>query len=133
MTSSVPPQARAAAGKARELFARLRPGALEARRALPIRRPAAEVRAIWADPKTRAAVLGGIPVADASLEVGEEADAWGTTVSLTVQLSGPAPGVAAQALAGKAVRRLKALAETGEIPTTDHNPAARADAGEPAS
>ena len=36
-------------------------------------------------------------------------------------------------LAGKAVRRLKALCETREIPTTASNPSAREDAGEPAS
>ena len=40
--------------------------------------------------------------------------------------------MATQVLAGKAVRRLKALVETGEVPTTDHNPAYRADAGEKA-
>jgi hypothetical protein len=31
------------------------------------------------------------------------------------------------------VRRLKALCETGEIPSSDFNPSARDDAGEPAS
>jgi len=133
MTPPVPAPARVAAGKARELLARLRPGALEARRSLPVRRPGADVLALWADPQARAAILDGIPVADASLEVSEAQDAWGTTVSLRIQLSGPVPGIAARALAGKAVRRLKALAETGEVPTTDHNPSARADAGEPAS
>jgi hypothetical protein len=40
---------------------------------------------------------------------------------------------AGQALAGKAVRRLKALAETGEVPTTEGNPSARGDAGEEAA
>jgi hypothetical protein len=78
-------------------------------------------------------MLDGIPVADASLRVGDTTDAWGTTVTVRLRLSAPVPGMAAQALAGKAVRRLKALAETGEVPTTDHNPSARADAGEPAS
>jgi hypothetical protein len=39
--------------------------------------------------------------------------------------------MAANTLAGKVVRRLKALAEAGEVPTTAHNPAGRADAGEP--
>ena len=43
------------------------------------------------------------------------------------------PDIGAQTLAGKAVRRLKALAETGEVPTTARNPAYRSDAGEPAS
>jgi hypothetical protein len=41
--------------------------------------------------------------------------------------------MATQALAGKAVRRLKALCETGEIPSSDFNPSARGDVGEPAS
>ncbi len=44
--------------------------------------------------------------------------------------SGMGPGMATQVLAGKAVRRLKALCETGEIPNTDFNPSARDDAGE---
>ena len=39
------------------------------------------------------------------------------------------PDMAANTLAGKAVRRLKALVETGEAPTTARNPAAREDAG----
>lgn len=43
------------------------------------------------------------------------------------------PGVATNTLAGRALRRLKSLCETGEIPTTDHNPSARADAGEATS
>ena len=43
------------------------------------------------------------------------------------------PGMATQALAGKAVRRLKALCETGEIPSTDFNPSAREDAAEATS
>jgi len=52
------------------------------------------------------------------------------TVHLT--LKEPVPDIAANALAGKAVRRLKALVETGEAPTTAYNPSAREDAGEPA-
>jgi hypothetical protein len=40
--------------------------------------------------------------------------------------------MATQVLAGKAVRCLKALVETGEVPTTDHNSSYRADAGEQA-
>jgi hypothetical protein len=50
-------------------------------------------------------------------------------VTLELRLSAPVPGMATQTLAGKAVRRLKALCETGEIPTTAANPSAR----EPAS
>jgi hypothetical protein len=41
--------------------------------------------------------------------------------------------MATQVLAGKAVRRLKALCETGEIPSTEFNPSARGDAGEETS
>ena len=94
--------------------------------------PADEVRALWEDERARADVLDGIPAADASLEVGDYSDDQGTTVTTDLRLETPAPGMATQALAGKAVRRLKALAETGETPTTDRNPSARADAGEPA-
>jgi hypothetical protein len=39
--------------------------------------------------------------------------------------------MAAQVLAGKVVRRLKALVEASEVPTTAHNPSGRTDAGEP--
>ena len=123
---------RAVTDKARELAARLRPGATEGQRSLPIRRPADDIRRLWADEQARAAVLDGIPVADASLETGPDAGEWGTTVTVRLRVDAPVPGMATQTLAGKAVRRLKALAETGETPTTDHNPSARADAGEAA-
>jgi hypothetical protein len=46
-------------------------------------------------------------------------------VTVTLRLEAGAPGSMAQALAGKVVRRLKALVETGEVPTTANNPAAR--------
>jgi hypothetical protein len=72
-------------------------------------------------------------VREASLEIGEEDRDWGRTVTIALALSSPVPGTATQALAGKAVRRLKALCETGEIPNSDFNPSARADAGEPGS
>jgi hypothetical protein len=78
-------------------------------------------------------VLDGVPVADASLEFGPQAGDWGMTVTVTLRLEAAVPGMAAQVLAGKVVRRLKALAETGEVPTTAHNPSARADAQGPAS
>ena len=55
------------------------------------------------------------------------------SVTVTLRLEAAVPGMAAQVLAGKVVRRLKALAETGEVPTTAHNPSARPDAQEPAS
>jgi hypothetical protein len=120
----------AVADKARAVLARVRPQATEGRRSLPIRRPAADLPALWSDADARAAVLAGIPVADASLEVGRDAGAWGTIVTVGLRLEAPVPGMAADVLAGKVVRRLKALAETGEVPTTAANPSARADAGE---
>jgi uncharacterized membrane protein len=39
-------------------------------------------------------------------------------------------GVVPGTLTSKALRRFKSLAETGEIPTTERNPSARADARE---
>lgn len=130
MAREAPMSPRAVAGKARELMAKVRPGPLEARRSLPIRRSPDEVKALWDNDEARGAVLEGIPVADASLEVGDSDRDWGTTITLGLQLAAAVPGAAAQTLAGKALRRLKALAETGEVPTTAHNPSARADAGE---
>ncbi len=121
------------AEKAQEVLAKVRPGATEGRRSLPIRRAPQEVQARWDEPELRAAILDGIPVREASLEIGDEDRDWGRTVTLHVELTGPVPGMATQALAGKALRRLKALCETGEIPNTDFNPSARDDAGEPAS
>jgi len=121
---------RAVVSKAREVIAKARPGATEGRRSLPIRRSPEEIRAYWDDPQLRSAVLRDIPVADASLEVGGDDRDWGRTTTLTLRLSAPVPGMATQTLAGKAVRRLKALCETGEIPSSDFNPSARADAGE---
>lgn len=47
----------------------------------------------------------------------------GTEVTLALQLDGPAP--AAGAAAHKALRRAKALVETGEIPTLERNPSGR--------
>jgi len=127
------PNVPALADKARAVIAKVRPGPLEARRALPIRSDEAELRRLWADADARAAVLEGIPVADARVEVGDEDRDWGRVVHLTLRLEAPVPGLAAQALAGKALRRLKALAEAGEVPTTAFNPAARDDAGEAAA
>jgi hypothetical protein len=121
------------ADKAREVLAKVRPGPLEARRSLPIRAGADEIRRLWADADGRAAVLEDIPAAGVSLEFGDELRDWGTVVTLDLRLEAAVPGMAAQTLAGKAVRRLKALAETGEVPTTARNPAARADAGEDGS
>ena len=133
MRLEVSTAARSVADKASALAAKVRPGPREGRRSLPIRRPAEDIRAAWEDAGLRGAILAGIPVADASLELGEEDRDWGTTATVRLELSAPVPGMATQALCGKVVRRLKALCETGEIPTTDFNPSARPDAAEPAS
>jgi hypothetical protein len=121
---------RVIADKARDVMARVRPGPLEARRSLPIRGDADEMRRLWADADARRAVLDGIPVADATLDFGDEVRDWGRVVTVTLQLQTPVPGMAAATLAGKVVRRLKALVEAGEVPTTAYNPSARPDAGE---
>ncbi len=131
MASQVIPNPRAVADKAREVLAKVRPGPLQARRSLPIRADADEIRRLWADADGRAAVLDDVPAADVSLEFGEQVRDWGTVVTVDLQLETAVPGMAAQTLAGKVVRRLKALVEAGEVPTTAHNPSARADAGEP--
>jgi hypothetical protein len=133
MASQVVPNPRVLADKARGVLAKVRPGALQARRSLPIRASADEIRRVWADADGRAGVLEGIPVADVSLEFGDESRDWGTVVTVDLRLEAAVPGVAARTLAGKVVRRLKALAETGEVPTTARNPAARSDAREPLS
>ena len=116
--------------KTRQVIAKVLPGATEGRRSLPIRRSPEEIRARWEQPELRAAILQGIPVADASIAIGEEDRDWGRTTTLDLQLTASLPETATHVLAGKALRRLKALAETGEMPTTDFNPSARDDAGE---
>jgi hypothetical protein len=133
MPPEVTSSARAVVDKGREVLAKVRPGPLSARRSLPIRSTPDELRRLWADADARAAVLDGIPAADASLDFGPEAGEWGITVTVSLQLESAVPGMAARALAGKAVRRLKALAETGEVPTTARNPSARVDAQEEAT
>jgi hypothetical protein len=127
------PKPREVADKARQVIAKVRPASTQGRRSLPIRCEPDAIRARWEEPQLRAAILHEIPVADASLTIGGPDRDWGTTVTMTLELSAPVPGTATQVLTGKAVRRLKALCETGEIPTTDSNPSARGDAGEPAS
>jgi hypothetical protein len=126
MSSKVPAPARAAAGRARALIAKVRPGDAQARRSLPIRAEAADIEAVWADPGARAAVLDGVPAGnEASIAVGPEDRDFGRTVTLSLQVPAALPELATHVLAGKAVRRLKALVETGEVPTTEHNPAYR--------
>src|SRR3954452_1195499 len=111
MASQVIPNPRAVAEKARDVLAKVRPGPLQARRSLPIRADADEIRRLWADADGRNAILEGIPAADVSLECGESLPDWATVVSADLRLEEPVPGMAAQVLAGKVVRRLKALAE----------------------
>jgi len=74
--------------------------------------------------------LSGLPANGASLSFGANQGDWGTAATVRLELDLPMPRVAAQMLAGKAVRRLKALAETGEIPTTAGNPSFRTARGE---
>ena len=124
MTPELTP--RAVADKAREVVATVRPGTTDGRRALPIRSSEAELRRLWEEPAELAKVLDGIPVAEATLTFGPHVPDWGVTASVWLRLEGPVPGMATNVLAGKAVRRLKALAETGEVPTTAHNPSGRA-------
>jgi len=124
---------RAVADKARQVIAKVRPGSAEGHRSLPIRRTPEQIQARWDEPELRAAILKDLPVADASISIGGADRDWGTTVTIELRLSEPVPGMATQTLAGKAVRRLKALCETGEIPTTASNPSVREDAGEAAS
>jgi hypothetical protein len=124
---------RAVADKAREVLAKVIPGSTHGRRSLPIRADADRIRALWDEPQTRVAVLEGIPSIETTLDVGQPVRDWGTVTTISLRLEAAVPGIAAQTLAGKAVRRLKALVETGEVPTTAFNPSCRTDAGEPAS
>jgi hypothetical protein len=89
-----------------------------------------DVEALWRQPDTVKQVLDGIPATGATLVRGEQQGAWGTTFTVGLELDAPVPDMATGLLASKVVRRLKALAETGEIPTTEKNPAYRDDAGE---
>jgi hypothetical protein len=52
----------------------------------------------------------------------------GTEVTVALQLDGP--DLAAGAMAHKVLRRAKALAETGEIPSLAHNPSGRDEPGD---
>jgi len=111
--------------KAREVLAKVRPGPLEGRRSLPIRADSAEIERAWTEADSRSAVLDGVPAADVSFAFGPVLEEWGTVVTVTLRLEAAVPGATAQTLAGKVVRHLKALVETGEVPTTASNPAAR--------
>jgi uncharacterized membrane protein len=119
----------------------------ELRRSISIDRSAVELSELWQRPETlsrvlgrgiRAEVVAAVPGDHVSWRASDGAlshegtlrftDApgdWGTEAHLEVRHRGPGGKVAAT-LAGKVLNRFKALAETGEIPTTDRNPAARA-------
>jgi hypothetical protein len=122
-------RSRAVADRARQVIVKVRPGSTQGHRSLPIRSSPEQIRARWDEPELRAAILKDIPVADASLTIGAPDRDWGSTVTLQLQLSAAVPDMGTQTLTGKALRRLKALCETGEIPSTAFNPAARDDAG----
>ena len=133
MPPQLPDAARAAADKAREVYAKVRPADPTGQRALPIRATAEEIQARWADADGRTAVLAGLPTPrQVSIAVGPQDRDWGRTVTLSLELEEAVPGVPTHVLAGKALRRLKALVETGEVPTTARNPSAREDAGQEA-
>lgn len=128
---SFPRSPRQVVDLARTVAARVRPGPKVGTRSLPIRGAPDEVERLWS--AQRKAILDGIPASSATLRQGADQGEWGTTWTVELELDAPMPGVATQALAGKAVRRLKALAETGEMPTTEHNPAFRSSSSEQAA
>jgi len=132
MASRVSPLAQVLGAATRRVAERARFGTSETSRSLAIRRDPKDVRALWSDAASRAEVLSGLPAKGASLTFGSEQGGWGTTVTVSVKLDAPLPRPAARLLAGRAIRRLKALAETGEVPTTQDNPSARASAEEAA-
>jgi hypothetical protein len=126
----------------------------DARRSLTVGRSEDELRALWSDPARLGRVLAepytGHP-STWTAEVLESTDGTirfrgrsgqaepltatgavsfsaapqdlGTVVALELRLEGP--DLAAGATAAKALRRAKALAETGEIPTLEHNSSGR--------
>lgn len=110
----------------RQAAARVGLGTSQASRSLPIRSDRERVSALWSDVACRDAVLDGLPARRGSILFGSDQGDWGTTVTLSLELDVPLPRSAARPLAGKAIRRLKALAETGEVPTAARNPSARA-------
>lgn len=147
--------ARKAVDAGGELVDRLRgdtPGP-DARRSLTVGRPADELRALWGNPEHLGHILAepytGHPSPwTAEVRQADEIVAFegrsgqeeplratgtvsfapapqdlGTVVTLELHLDGPDP--AAGATAAKALRRAKALAETGEIPTLAGNVSGR--------
>lgn len=130
-----------------------------ATRVLTVGRDAEELRRLWGDPVLLGRVLAepytgdpsawtvdevsvvdGVvrfharsgqdePVeADGQVTFARAPQELGTEVTLALRLEGP--DLAAGAAAHKALRRAKALAETGEIPTLAHNPSGRDTVGD---
>ena len=77
------------------------------------------------------AVEGSGPRAEGAVRFRPAPGDWGTEVTLELRFDAPpglrGGGLAQKVLPGKVLRRFKSLAETGEIPTTEHNPSARAE------
>lgn len=126
------PDLREATTRLTKLASGLTPGggSTEASAPLPIRGNPQKVIKTWARLKDREAILEGMAVREAALGRGDDQGTFGTTFIVDLVLEEPLPDIATKELAGKAVRRLKALVETGEIPNTEKNPAYREDAGE---
>jgi|GEM_PF-5821166 hypothetical protein len=112
------------ADKAKGALSKVRPGSLQASRTLPIRADKDAIERVWTS--RTAEIFDGIPMATATTRYGQTVRDWGLAVTVDLTLQEAVPDVAANTLAGKAVRRLKALVETGEAPTTDRNPSGRA-------
>ncbi len=104
---------------------RARQSAGAAQRSLTIGRPAEELQRLWDRPETRRDVLEGV---EASASFSPAPGDWGTVATLTVR--GGGTGMVSRLKAGRALRRFKSLAETGEIPTLEHNPSARPGPGD---
>ena len=114
------------ADKAKDALSKVRSGPLEASRTLPIRAGRDEIERVWTTHTTT--IMDGIPLESATTQYGQSVGEWGLAVTVHLRLKQAVPDLAANTLAGKAVRRLKALVETGEAPTTARNPSAREDA-----
>ena len=91
------------------------------RRSMTIGRSADAVTRLWEDSDARSEVAGELGD-EAALEFRPGPGEWGTEVVLTLTTG---KGKVQRMRADKALRRLKSLAETGEVPTTERNPAAR--------
>src|ERR1044071_6266102 len=112
------------ADRAKDALNKVRSGPLEASRTLPIRASKDEIERVWTS--RTSTIFDGIPMETATTQYGQTVRDWGIAVTVHLRLQEPVPDMAANTLAGKAVRRLKALVETGEAPTTDRNPSGRA-------